>query len=119
MPNANMNPEVAGPAAAAAHDPIFENIRNRLANTFQGTQNVPTLYHNIDILTNNEIIVIKRMTDWAEGIGLLQVHNTQFPNKQKHLHLYETNLNNRANQDLLNKIMSICIQIQVSLTVEQ
>ena len=125
MNQSNMNnnlPAAGNPAGAAAaeipDDPILNNIRNRLANTYQGTQNVPTLYSNIDILTTNEIIVIKNIHNWAEGIGLLYAHSSQFPNKQKHLHLYNTNINNRNNQDLLNKIMSLTMQLMITLTVE-
>ena len=97
----------------------LNNIRNRLSNTYQGTSNVPTLYSNIDILTQNEIIVIQELQNWAKGIGLLHAHSSQFPNKQKHLHLYNTMLQPITNQDLLNKIMSLCMQLEITLTVEQ
>ena len=110
------NPE---PAANINCPNQLNNIRNRLSNTYQGTSNVPTLYSNIDVLTQNEIIVIQELQNWATGIGLLHAHTSQFPNKQKHLHLYNTMNNPLHNQDLLNKIMSLCIQLGITLTVEQ
>ena len=81
--------------------------------------NVPTLYSNIDVLTQNEIIVIQELQNWAKGIGLLHAHTSQFPNKQKHLHLYNTMNNPIPNQDLLNKIMSLCIQLQIPALIIQ
>lgn len=90
------------------------NIRNRISNTYNGITDVPTLYSNIDVLTNNNIIVIRNMDNWAEGIGMLQAFSTQFPTKIKHLHLYETHLNN----NMLNKIITLATQLEITLTIE-
>lgn len=102
-------------AAAAADNNNINIIKNRLARTYRGSVDVPTLYSNIDVLSTDRIIVIKNLNNWAEGIGLLYSHATQFPNKTKHLHIYSTNVNN----DRLNKIMSLVNQLNISLTVEQ
>ena len=101
--------------AAAAADNNINTIKNRLARTYRGSIDVPTLYSTIDILSNDRIIVIKSLNNWAEGVGLLYSHATQFPNKTKHLHIHNTNVNN----DRLNKIMALVNQLNISLTVEQ
>ena len=101
--------------AAAAADNNIITIKNRLARTYRGSIDVPTLYSTIDILSNDRIIVVKSLNNWAEGVGLLYSHATQFPNKTKHLHIHNTNVNN----DRLNKIMALVNQLNISLTVEQ
>mgnify|MGYP004143429315 CR=1 FL=1 len=70
---------------------------------------------HLDVLTNTDIIVIRDMNCWAEGLGMLDAFSTQFPNKTKHLHLYNTHLNN----DLLNKIITLTTQLAITLTIEQ
>ena len=103
---------------AAAADNNLNNIniiKNRLARTYRGTIDVPTLYSSIDILSTDRIIVVKSLNNWAEGVGLLYSHATQFPNKTKHLHIHNTHVNN----DRLNKIMALVNQLNISLTVEQ
>ena len=102
-------------AAAAADNNNIITIKNRLARTYRGSIDVPTLYSTIDILSNDRIIVVKSLNNWAEGVGLLYSHATQFPNKTKHLHIHNTNVNN----DRLNKIMALVNQLNISLTVEQ
>jgi len=108
-------------------------IRNRLSQTYSGTTNVPTIYHPIDVLTNNEIIVVTELHKWAEGIGLLYAHSTQFPNRTKHLHIYNTHILPRVepvvpavqqivnplNNLLLNKIIILVNQLNITLSVEE
>jgi len=101
--------------AGGVPDERINTIRNRLANTYSGNANVPTLYSNIDVLTSSEIIVIKPLTEWSSGIGLLHAHSTQFPNKIKHLHLYDSHMDG----NLLNKVMSLMIQLGITFTAEQ
>ena len=101
--------------AAAINNNNLNAIKNRLSRTYRGSIDVPTLYSTIDVLSSDRIIVVKNLTNWSDGIGLLYSHSTQFPNKTKHLHLHSTN----ANNELLNKIMSLVNQLNISLTVEQ
>ena len=89
-------------------------IKNKLSRIYGGTINVPTLYSSIDILSNDLIIVIKSLNNWAEGIGLLYSHSIQFPNKLKHLHIYNVNVNLTK----LNKIISLTNELNIKLTIE-
>ena len=108
------NIPVAG-AADGADGPIINDIRNRFSQTYSGTINVPTMYENIDVLTNDEIIVIKPLRDWSAGIGLLYIFHSIFPNRSKHLHLYNTS----NNQQLLNKLITLTSSLAITLTVQQ
>ena len=96
-------------------DERLDVIRNRLSNTYNGIRNVPTLYSNIDVLSPTHIIVIRDMNLWASGIGMLSAFATQFPNRTKHLHLYNTGID----INLLNKIITLTTQLNINLTIEQ
>ena len=96
-------------------DERLDNIRNRLSNTYNGIRNVPTLYSNIDVLSPTHIIVIRDINQWASGIGMLAAFATQFPDRTKHLHLYNTGINDT----LLNKIITLTTQLNINLTIEQ
>jgi hypothetical protein len=107
------NNQVAG--AVGADGPMINTIRNRFSQTYNGTINVPTMYANIDVLTNDEIIVIKPMSDWSAGIGLLYIFHSIFPNRSKHLHLYDT----VNNQQLLSKLITLTSNLAITITVQQ
>jgi len=89
-------------------------IRTRLSQALNGVPNVPTVYTPIDVLTSTHIIVIRELVRWAEGLGLLQAASTEFPHKQRHLHLYNT----APNEALLTKIITLADQLHIMLTFE-
>ena len=101
---------------AAANDNRKTQIINNLKNNFSGVINVPTIYSNIDVLTNEKIIIVKELNNWMDGIGILTLQTSFFPNKQKHLHIYNINDNNN---DELNKIISATNTLNIALTIEQ
>jgi len=90
-------------------------IRTRLSQVFNGLPNVSTLYATVDVLTSTHIIVIRELAQWAEGLGMLQAFSTEFPNKQRHLHLFNTDGNN----SLLTKIITLTTHLAIILTLEQ
>ena len=100
---------------AAANDNRKTQIINNLKNNFSGVINVPTIYSNIDVLTNEKIILVKEVHNWMDGIAKLTLQSSFFPNKQKHLHIYNINNNN----DELNKIISATNTLNIALTIEQ
>lgn len=93
-----------------------ESIKYKLSTIYQGNLNISTLYLPIDILTNDEIIVVETLSNWVNGMGLLAIHSTQFPNKKKHLHLYNLEINQNIN---LHMIISFCSNNNIVLTLEQ
>ena len=64
-------------------------------------------------MTDTEVIIIRPISKWEEGIGLLTVIGSQFSNKTKHLHLYQ--VENRLEQ--INKLITACVQLEITLTV--
>ena len=90
-------------------------IHTRLSQVFNGLPNVSTLYATVDVLTSTHIIVIRELAQWAEGLGMLQAFSTEFPNKQRHLHLFNTDGNN----SLLTKIITLTTHLAIILTLEQ
>ena len=89
-------------------------IRTRLSQALNGVPDVLTVYTPIDVLTSTHIIVIRELVRWAEGLGLLQAASTEFPHKQRHLHLFNT----ATNESLLTKIITLANQLQITLTFE-
>ena len=88
--------------SAAGDNPYalrISQIQNRLARNYNGSVNVPTLYSNIDVLSNNRIIIIKDLQEWEKGVGLLYIVSSMFP-RNKHLHLFNVHANS---QQLLNE----------------
>ena len=96
-------------------DDNHSSLVNKLSNTYKGVKNVNIIYTTIDILTNTEVIIIRPISKWAEGIGLLTAIGTQFLNKKKHLHLYST-INN---QEQINKLIILCSNLEIILTFEE
>ena len=90
-------------------------IRTRLSQALNGLPNVTTLFGTVDVLTSTHIIVIRELAQWAEGLGMLQACSTEFPIKQRHLHLFHTTRDN----DLLTKIIVLTNQLAITLTLEQ
>ena len=89
-------------------------IRTRLSQALNGIPNVSTVYAPFDVLTSTQIIIIRELIRWAEGFGLLQAASTEFPHKQRHLHLFNT----ATNESLLTKIITLANQLQITLTFE-
>jgi hypothetical protein len=96
-------------------DNQHSNLVNKLSNTYKGVKNVNVIFTKIDILTDTKIIIIRQINKWAEGIGLLTTIATQFNGKEKHLHIYSTG----NNQELINKLITLCIQLEITLTFEE
>ena len=90
-------------------------IRTRLSQALNGLPNVTTLYGTVDVLTSTHIIVIRELAQWAEGLGMLQAFSTEFPIKQRHLHLF----NPYRDNDLLTKIIMLTNHLAITLTLEQ
>jgi len=89
-------------------------IRTRLSQALNGVPNVHTLYTPIDVLTSTHVIIIRELLRWSEGLGLLDAASAEFPNKQRHLHLF----NIAPNEALLTKIITLTNQLHIKITFE-
>ena len=96
-------------------DVQHSNLVNKLSNTYKGVKNVNVIFTKIDILSDTQVIIIRPLNKWAEGIGLLSAISTQFTGKEKHLHIYSTG----NTPELLNKLIQLCEQLEIIVTFEE
>ncbi|MDJ0719082.1 MAG: hypothetical protein QNJ54_33460 [Prochloraceae cyanobacterium] len=69
-------------------NPVEYQIRDRLHQQSGGLKEVATPAGRIDLLTNTEIIEIKRIGDWKAALGQILVYSAYYPEHQKRLHLF-------------------------------
>jgi hypothetical protein len=73
---------------------------------------VQTIHGPIDLLTPTELIEIKRIEDWKEGLGQVMVKSPAFPDHAKRLHLF-----GQSDRTLRN-IKATCKQFEISVSYE-
>ncbi len=96
---------------------IEKNIRNRMCKELRGQIEVETEYGFIDIMTDDEIIEIKEISNWKNAIG--QILSYSFSdmciNKKKRIHLFSEK---EIDTIQLNNINKITDKYDISLTYE-
>jgi len=63
-------------------------VRDNLKSQLGGLTEVTTPAGRIDLLTDTEIIEVKRVKDWKAGLGQVLVYSGFYPEHQKRLHLF-------------------------------
>ena len=80
----------------------IKNTKNKLTEKYysdnlslklNGIREVIVPVGKIDILTANEIIEVKNIKDWKQGIGQIIIYGNYYPSHQKRIHLFG-NINN-------------------------
>jgi hypothetical protein len=87
-------------------------IVNKLNEILKGQTEVNTPIGKIDILTNTELIEVKKFKSWKAAIGQIISYGYFYPNKNRRIHLFDT-----GNNDL-TIIKNICIKNNIILTCE-
>jgi hypothetical protein len=77
--------------------------RDRLASQLNGQIEVSTKAGRIDILTDVEIIEVKRVSKWKEAIGQVKSYRQYYPNHGMRVHLFGKLTNSK-----LNVIQKVC-----------
>jgi len=72
---------------------------------------VSTPSGRIDLLTEKEIIEVKAIEKWKDGVGQLMAYQSHYPNHTKRLHLFGSSLN-------LPDIKFVCSSLEILVTVE-
>lgn len=91
-----------------------QKVQHRLAKTLYGAKcEVLTLAGKIDILTNNELIEVKSISNWKCAIGQVLVYGMYYPKHQKRIHLF-----GESPTDLLSLIRSSCASFDIEVTWE-
>ncbi len=88
-------------------------IRARLHQELGGQIEVQTIHGPIDLLTETELIEIKKIEDWKEGFGQVLAKCKTYPNHQKRLHLFGNN--DRA----LRNIKACCKELDIVVSYEE
>jgi len=79
-------------------------VVNNLNLQLKGECEVETPYGRIDILTENEIIEVKKARSWKQALGQILVYGSVYPMKQKRIHLFDIN---NQNLDEIEKIYKL------------
>ncbi len=72
---------------------------------------VRTLAGNIDILTQSEIIEVKKIINWKSGVGQVLIYGHYYPSHQKRLHLF-----GETQESYLKMIKSHCKKLKIKVT---
>ena len=97
------------------YENVEHKIRERLKNQLGGLTEVSTPAGRIDLLTDDEIIEIKRINDWKAAFGQILVYSGFYPEHRKRLHLF-----GKCNQlTKLPDIEAACLAFDVNVTAEE
>ena len=77
-------------------------ITNKLNQILNGQLEIKTLCGRIDILTESEIIEVKKFELWKTAIGQILAYSYFYPDKQKRIHLFDVPKN--TNIELIKNI---------------
>jgi phage anti-repressor protein len=103
---------------ASRHRPVKnrteKSVRVSLLKTipFSKTE-VKTLAGNIDILTVNEIIEVKKVENWKHAVGQVLIYSHYYPSYQKRIHLF-----GETQQSFLAMIKRHCDKLKIKVTWE-
>ena len=91
-----------------------KSVQSKLAKSipFSKTE-VKTLSGNIDILTTNEIIEVKKIESWKHAVGQVLVYSYYYPSHQKRIHLY-----GETQESFLKMIKQHCKKLKILVTWE-
>ncbi|NJN48657.1 MAG: hypothetical protein HC805_01150 [Alkalinema sp. RL_2_19] len=92
---------------------IEAQIRDRLQAKLGGIAEAHCIYGPIDLLTETELIEVKRIEDWKTGFGQVIAKANEYPDHRKHLYLFGNSKRN------LRNIKSCCQQLDILVSFEQ
>ena len=76
-------------------------IAKKLCKELGGEVEVGSRYGKIDILTDSEIIEVKRYKTWKHALGQVLVYGIDYPNHKKVLYLYGTTKPRKSSWELI------------------
>jgi hypothetical protein len=93
---------------------IESQVKDCLQQQLGGLQEVSTPAGRIDLLTETEIIEVKRVSDWKSALGQVLAYSGFYPDYKKRIHLFGL----EADQQQLSTIKSTCLPFDVEVTFE-
>jgi predicted DNA-binding transcriptional regulator AlpA len=97
------------------YDNIEQKICHLLKNKLGGLTEVSTPAGRIDLLTESEIIEVKRISDWKTALGQVLVYSGFYPEHRKRIHLF----GNSKELERLADIEAACLTFDANVTAEE
>ena len=94
---------------------VEAEITNLLFKQLGGLTEVSTSAGQIDLLTDVEIIEVKRINDWKAALGQILVYSAFYPEHRKRIHLF----GRRSELTKLPDIEAACLAFDVNVTAEE
>lgn len=91
-----------------------QKIRDCLKSRLGGLSEVKTSVGRIDLLTETEIIEVKRVSDWKSALGQILAYSSFYPEHQKRLHSF----GNAKEEKQIADITAACLPFGVMVSVE-
>jgi hypothetical protein len=97
---------------------IESQIRDRLKSQLGGLTEVKTAAGRIDLLTETEIIEVKRVGEWKSGLGQLLVYSGFYPEHQKRLYLFGSAKDEKQIPTIANSCLAFDVFVSFEVVAE-
>lgn len=106
---------LSGWSEIKTYDNVEQKVRDRLKDNLGGLAEVSTPAGRIDLLTDEEIIEVKRISDWKAALGQILVYSAFYPEQDARLHLF----GRRGELTKVADIEAACLAFNVKVTAEE
>jgi hypothetical protein len=97
------------------YDNVEQKVCYLLKEKLGGLTEVSTSAGRIDLLTDDEIIEVKRINDWKAALGQILVYSAFYPEHRKRIHLF----GRHSELIKLPDIEAACLAFDVNVTIEE
>jgi hypothetical protein len=94
---------------------IEKQVCHCLKDRLGGLAEVSTPAGRIDLLTESEIIEVKKINDWKAALGQILIYSGFYPEHRKRIHLFGS----RTELKKLADIEAACLSFNVTVTAEE
>ncbi len=91
-----------------------QRATRRLQSDIGGRREVKTPTGYIDLLTDEEVIEVKQVSDWKSAIGQVLAYAKFYPERRKRVHLF-----GKANPRITDHVASLCEELGILLTFDK
>ncbi|HSA76143.1 MAG TPA: KilA-N domain-containing protein [Nitrosarchaeum sp.] len=106
-------PKILEWASAPKNKTVEKQIQEKLAKKLSGKIEVQTEFGCIDILTETELIEVKKFKNWKSAVGQVIIYGEEYPNHIKHIYLFGCE---NQTQIELKKIRNVLKKHNIKLT---
>jgi hypothetical protein len=90
-------------------------VASKLADELGGVREIRCGFGYADIITDTEVIEVKRACNWKHALGQVLVYAVSFPQLQPRIHLFKCSFSIRVDME---RIVMICGKYNVRVTFE-